>query len=266
MQNLLYLQAEITHLEADIRRVAQEDIASGKIPEHAHDWWTLLQVDEYGDARQWQLILEVRDKLEKYSMGLRSSFTLGAMVNVGSLDVAVLKYATMASFPSPTKHELQFLRDWMERPSMSSFPLYGPDRNSWDEEHKQDLMSLVSQSSGDPFSEWFTDKVMPAFHHLIGRRFKKPVPDGIYEYEDSIILTIGSVVSTVVASILPLGSIIILYFIASNGIRLAVIAVLSACFPLSLAVLTKARKFEIFAATSAYVPRTSLPQRSLICG
>jgi hypothetical protein len=37
MQNLLYLQAEITHLEAKMHHQAAEDIAIGKSPDHVHD-------------------------------------------------------------------------------------------------------------------------------------------------------------------------------------------------------------------------------------
>jgi hypothetical protein len=67
-QCILYMQAEITHLEAELRSIAEEDIASGKMPGHAHDWWTLSQGHEFGDAKQWQMVLEIREKLEKYSM------------------------------------------------------------------------------------------------------------------------------------------------------------------------------------------------------
>lgn len=62
---------------------------------------------------------------------------------------------------------------------------------------------------------------------------------------------IAGVVSTVVASVLPLCSIVILYLIKSNGLRLAAIVVLTAFFSLALAVMTNARKIEVFAATSA---------------
>jgi hypothetical protein len=67
MQNLLYLQAEMTHLEAELHRLVQEDIATGKVPDHAHDWWTLAHDEELGDAEHWRLVLEIREKLEKYS-------------------------------------------------------------------------------------------------------------------------------------------------------------------------------------------------------
>jgi hypothetical protein len=68
VQNLLYMQAEITHLEAELRNKADEDIQSGNKQDHAHDWWSLAQDQETDDAGQWETVLEIREKLEKYSM------------------------------------------------------------------------------------------------------------------------------------------------------------------------------------------------------
>jgi hypothetical protein len=75
---------------------------------------------------------------------------------------------------------------------MGSFPLYGLDRNSWDKEHERDLAALSARTAEDPFSQWFSSTVMPSFHQLIGRKFKKPVSDGIYEYDESMLGSIAN--------------------------------------------------------------------------
>jgi hypothetical protein len=138
---------------------------------------------------------------------------------------------------------------------MGSFPLYGLDRTSWDKENERDLVTLRSRKTVDPFSHWFANKVIPAFHHLIGTKFKTPMEvdfgAGLYEYNDSILRTIARFVATTVATILPLLSVVVLYVIKANVLRLGVIIILSAFFSLALAVMTNARKIELFAATSA---------------
>jgi hypothetical protein len=73
MQNLLYMQAEVTHLEAELRSQAEEDTQSGQKPDHAHDWWSLSQEQDVSSTRQWDIVLELREKLEKYSTSLSSS-------------------------------------------------------------------------------------------------------------------------------------------------------------------------------------------------
>jgi hypothetical protein len=71
MKNMLYLQAEIIHLEAELRRLANEDIKHASRQEYPYDWWSLSQGQE-GDMRQWEKVLEIRAKLEKYSMNIQS--------------------------------------------------------------------------------------------------------------------------------------------------------------------------------------------------
>ena len=74
MQNLLYLQAELTHLETELKELVERDAAHMDRQFHAKDWWSLSQGDEEEDTEQWTKFLEIRDKLEKYSKILHTSF------------------------------------------------------------------------------------------------------------------------------------------------------------------------------------------------
>jgi hypothetical protein len=56
-----------------------------------------------------------------------------------------------------------------------------------------------------------------------------------------------------VASLLPICSIVALFTVQSNGVRLGMLAIFSACFSLALALMTSAQRIEVFAATAAYV-------------
>jgi hypothetical protein len=70
------------------------------------------------------------------------------------------------------------------------------------------------------------------------------------KYEDARLKAIIEVISTVISSMLPITSIIILYFVRSLPARLGIILGYTALFSIALAILTKARRVEIFAATS----------------
>ena len=54
---------------------------------------------------------------------------------------------------------------------MGAFPLFGLDRKAWSRENEYDLVALMARKAPDPFSQWFTNTLMPIFHHVIGERF-----------------------------------------------------------------------------------------------
>jgi hypothetical protein len=71
LQNLLYLQAELVHLEAKLQNQAVADAQSGSDTRklHSRDWYRLSHSHEYpdGDRSQWEIIRAIRPKLKEYS-------------------------------------------------------------------------------------------------------------------------------------------------------------------------------------------------------
>jgi hypothetical protein len=67
IRNLLYLQAEITHLEDELKGIAIEDSTCAHRQYYSRDWWSLSQGDEGENREQWDKFLELREKLDKYS-------------------------------------------------------------------------------------------------------------------------------------------------------------------------------------------------------
>ena len=70
-------------------------------------------------------------------------------------------------------------------------------------------------------------------------------------YKNSKLLRIADVLATIIASALPIASIIALNFIDRVIIRLVAIALFTMTFSLILTIVTNARRVEIFAATAA---------------
>ncbi|KAI1864442.1 uncharacterized protein JN550_008999 [Neoarthrinium moseri] len=234
-QNLLYLQAEITHLEAQLYSLAQSNSPDRIISNQ--DWWSLAHSEEPEDSEQWHKILEIREKLEQYNE-------------------TILKQARIAKLNPPVAYDREFLRLWLARPDMGNFPLLGLDQECYTDKHDADLVALRSRPAQDIFSRWFTYCVIPWWHHFVGEKFKAPIEDGldegVYRYENSLLAATVRVITTVLASLFPVCSVTALYFIESNFIRLASVIVASAFFALALALMTNARMIEVFAATSAY--------------
>lgn len=70
-------------------------------------------------------------------------------------------------------------------------------------------------------------------------------------YNDSKVLRIANILSTLISSALPVASIIALNYINRMIIRLVVVVLFTMTFSLVLSLMTNARRVEVFAATTA---------------
>ncbi len=134
--------------------------------------------------------------------------------------------------------------------------LKGRETYPWREDHRADLVCLSENSNEVAlFTRTWRNYIIPLYHRFIGHHIKKPVGGadwtGIYRYSDMKIAFFSKVVGTVLASLLPTASIFALYFVKSPLIRLALIMAFTTIFATTLAVFTKGRMFEIFAASTA---------------
>jgi hypothetical protein len=68
-QNLLYLQAELVHLEKKLYELEERDSQSseGMKSRYARDWFWLSRSENDGNDDQWQTVLAIRKKLVEYS-------------------------------------------------------------------------------------------------------------------------------------------------------------------------------------------------------
>lgn len=153
IQNLLYLQAEIVHLEEDLMELANRDTKNPARQYHGRDWWSLANGESDGDREQWQKVLELRAKLDIYND-------------------AALKQAQLSRLDRPSCHDIEFLRTWLERPTMGNFPLVGLDRNTWSSIYENDLMAVRTRPSSDYLSDWITHTIVPSFHRMVGEKYK----------------------------------------------------------------------------------------------
>jgi hypothetical protein len=68
-RNLLYLQAELVQLEAELEKLADADnLSQDQIREcHARHWPLLKSTLTSGHDDQWRKMLQIREKLKEYS-------------------------------------------------------------------------------------------------------------------------------------------------------------------------------------------------------
>lgn len=75
VRDLLYLQGELVHLEAEFQAAAKKDREiTGQTQHHDLDWWYLSRRQNDGlPNKQWELSLQIRSILEQYCKFFRSA-------------------------------------------------------------------------------------------------------------------------------------------------------------------------------------------------
>lgn len=81
---------------------------------------------------------------------------------------------------------------------------------------------------------------------------------GIIGYQDAKVLQITYWMTSVIASLIPIGSIIVLYKVHSMAARLGIIAGFNVLVSLCLSIFTDAKRAEVFAITAALATQVSV--------
>ncbi|KAH0563000.1 hypothetical protein GP486_002433 [Trichoglossum hirsutum] len=239
-KNILYLQAELVNLEAQLEDIIREDKDSGdeKKKNFPYSVWHLKGLDpnEGGNA-QWLKVLEIRQTLKEYYD-------------------ALLQQYRVSKFEEANKPDLKELRDWLERKKGGNYFLQGREADPWQDEdkHTKDLISLISHHrEKDFFTSWIRDKFLTWFHDGWGHRFKEPVDEEkmIYNYKESKINTAANAISAVISSLLPTSTIFVLYYLQNHLAKLGAIVAFTTLFSLALVIIAKARRIDAFAAATA---------------
>lgn len=243
--NLLYLQAELTHLEAALEKEIQADFESGTRPReiYATHWESFCDsaTAEGGNPTQWNLMLQIRGKLKEYNEALHLQHKIAAI-------------------GEPNKEDLKLLQTWMNDPTASGGNIYllGEDRHVWEQSDpsERELVSINPRQHETYIVRLISDVLLGPYHLLAGRFFKKwdtsELHRDMVQYSQGALNSASAVIGTVFASMLLVGSIVVLYTLTSMEKRLLAIGLFTTGFSLGLCLCTNGRMVEIFSATAAF--------------
>ncbi|KAF6234304.1 hypothetical protein HO173_007498 [Letharia columbiana] len=244
-QNLLYFQAELVALEDDLRYYADQDSASDDLDRKLYSecWDYLSKSDDKSSGsderagQQWRTMLRIREKLKEYNE-------------------ALLHQTALAGLQKPNPRDLSFLQQWMESVSMGNVRLVGQDSDVWSKPDKSDLIALQARHADDPLTAWVTNTGVHWWHQVVGKYLRQPEATNwsanTVSYSQTGLSRLPSLVGVVLASLLPIASIVVLYTISSDLVRLIVIGLFTAGFSTSLKLVTNARLVDVFTATAAF--------------
>lgn len=124
--------------------------------------------------------------------------------------------------------------------------LVGASQKVLDPENEQDLLAIKSATDTDLVSQILQD-------HWPSRGKQFNSSHSTSHFEEKHVTWAVAAISTIVAAGLFIGSIAVLNRVTDSDRRIGCIAGFTLMFALSIAILTNARRVEIFAATAAYV-------------
>lgn len=124
--------------------------------------------------------------------------------------------------------------------------------NVWRSETEIDLIACSSRhEDNDGITKFITERIVPWVAERLHKGSGQTDKSDLIMYSNVRLEYAVNISSSVISSILPTVSIIVLYCIKSTMARLWVILAFTTSFAVVLAVLVKARRVEIFAATTA---------------
>ncbi|KAF2146166.1 uncharacterized protein K452DRAFT_242777 [Aplosporella prunicola CBS 121167] len=248
--NLLYLQADLVDIEDRLKRIQRiDDRKPGDESSYARDWLCLKE----GDGRQLQLVREAQELLEKYTHRICITD-----LTIFHLDTALVQQSNILSMKPPGKYDLSYIQRLLASQDMGPWALDGPDSEVWGtiknpNGYEPDIVTLLPRKEKDMFSKYVTTSGISKWFKWRLDRFRKPSPvHGLVIYEENTLLRLTYLVSTTLASLLPIASIVVLYFVHSMKVRLGIIAICNVLTILCLAFFTNARTTDIFAVAAAF--------------
>jgi hypothetical protein len=257
-QDLLYWQAELTELETKMAEEAAKTCRSNDDSEklYSRDWRTLSMPTGNGDlAAQWKIALEIREKLGRY--GQYKYEKAPTYVDFGK-DETLLRYNRISKeLTKPRRCDVSILAANLDDPKLSDY-LLGLDSSVYKNENlANDLRSATPIQDFDVLTKSLIKLFLRPYNNAIGHRKAARANNSVnvdadlYHYDDEHLMLPVTALSTVLASLLPVAVIAVLYVVHPMPARLGLIAAFTAIFSIGVAVLTEARRADVFAATAA---------------
>ncbi|KAK4103455.1 hypothetical protein N658DRAFT_421565 [Parathielavia hyrcaniae] len=227
-RNLLVLQARIMSLEKQLEALDTEVSLNSDmtLKDAARTWEVLVEQEAQGEqhAQQYtKLVVEIQQSLKEYH------------------ETLVLQ-SQISNLHRPSKRTVDAFRHWFNTP----FSVLGGQSKRY-LDAQDGLVALGAQADSSPVSRLLR-RYWPAK--------KEPTRDGalhIGRFDEKRVSAVAGVITVLTATNLLVGAIFALYYFEDKALRLVMIHVFITIFAVCAALMTNARRAELFAATAAYV-------------
>jgi hypothetical protein len=161
--------------------------------------------------------------------------------------------------------DLSCFRDLLESPLARGTPfLQDFEALTYSKGNQDDLTSLMGRDGEkDMLTKWIDKFVRRFYHKYIGHKVHDPISiceeggekgaeAALTYYSDGFISSVIDALSTILSSVLPTISALVLFFINDPLMRMIALIICTLLFSTVLTVIAKAKRAECFGATAAF--------------
>ncbi|KAH7485988.1 hypothetical protein FOMA001_g5012 [Fusarium oxysporum f. sp. matthiolae] len=270
-RNLLYLQCELLSIEDRLKKWDRNVLKSRntKLEEVAYRWEEMVKQAKEGkdEAKEMmELVYQLRSKIKEYRKSAHD--LLFRLLLTCSTDEALELQSRVARLHPPDKRALKVARNelWggpLETDGLKPSPIVGGKAKDY-LDRESDLVSVKAPVETDLLSKTLRavwpgkvskpHLILADIDHCILTYQEETSRDGLSRIsrfdERSVAITVATI-NIIFAIILLVGPITSLSYVSSRAAVLGMICTFTALFAISLGLMTKAKRAEIFAGSAA---------------
>lgn len=157
----------------------------------------------------------------------------------------------------PDEYDLKDIQHYIGSAKMGTAALEGDESFVWGsargaKTNALDLVTLKPRENQDTFSRWIAERALLLIR-IFGRCIRPSTKHGAVVIYDSVIMRVTFWITSIIASMIPIASIVVLLHLNSRAARLGAIAGFNVLITVCLSLFTEARRTDCFAVTAAYV-------------
>lgn len=172
-----------------------------------------------------------------------------------SLEKALLRHASLCQMLGPDEYDIIDVQHFLGSEKMGPLCLKGNDAYIWGSKpnpktYASDLITLKPRMNEDTFSRYIAERAVSLIH-IFGRCLKPSTKHGTVVIYDSVIMRVTFWIASIVASMIPIASIVVLLHLENQAAKLGAIAAFNVLITLALSFFTEANRTDCFAVTAA---------------